>query len=146
MEPDPIAENQTDVTIATLMTRDDGDPLMNRAVASCLAYVKKLGVEMADMKASLWSPDSLDRLISAKHERSCGGCDVRKWVEEFKAEQKRRASAAAAKPSLWSLLLSERGLLIIVVVLFALMCARLTLGPQGYQDVTTTMRPGSGGK
>lgn len=145
MESDPIAENQTDVTIATLMSRTDGDPLMNKAVASLLAYTKKLGAEIAEVRASLWSPDALDRRIEAKHESECRGCEVRKWVEDYKRTLKDNGSkqATSAKPSLWSFLMSERGLMFmmfVVIVFFALMCARLVLGREGYRDVTHTMK------
>lgn len=128
MEPDPIAENQTDVTIATLMARKDGDLLMNQAMASALAYMKKLGMELQEVKASLWSPDSLDSRIRSVHAGECKECPVRKW---FDSQQR----TAAAKPSLWSFLLSERGLLVIVVIIVTLAYARLTLGQQGYRDV-----------
>lgn len=129
VEPDPIAENQTDVTIATLMKRDDGDVLMNRAVAALLAYTKKLGAEVADIKSSMWTPDALDSKIKSVHANECKECPVRKW---FDSQQR----TAAAKPSLWSFLLSERGLLVIVVIIMTLAYVRLTLGQQGYRDVT----------
>lgn len=129
MEPDPIAENQTDVTIATLMARKDGDLLMNQAMASALAYMKKLGSELQEVKASLWTPSSLDERIKSVHESECRECPVRKW---FDGQQRTTAS----KPTLWSLLLSERGLLVVVVIIVTLAYARLTLGPQGYRDVT----------
>lgn len=132
MEPDPIAENQTDVTIATLMARKDGDLLMNQAMASALAYMKKLGSELAEVKASLWSPDALDRMIAEKHKSACGECEVRKWMLEHQREMKDQETR---KPSLWSFLLSERGLLVIVVIIVTLAYARLTLGQQGYRDV-----------
>ena len=129
MEPDPIAENQTDVTIATLMARKDGDLLMNQAMASALAYMKKLGSELQEVRASLWTPSSLDERIKSVHVRECRECPVRKW---FDGQQR----TAASKPTLWSLLLSERGLLVIVVIIVTLAYARLTLGQQGYRDVT----------
>ena len=129
MEPDPIAENQTDVTIATLMARKDGDLLMNQAMASALAYMKKLGSELQEVKASLWTPSSLDERIKNVHAGECKECPVRKW---FDGQQRTTAS----KPTLWSLLLSERGLLVIVVIIVTLAYARLTLGQQGYHDVT----------
>lgn len=137
MEPDPIAENQTDVTIATLMTRADGDPLMNKAVASVLAYTKRLGAEMSEIKASLWSPDALDRMIAAKHKSACGECEVRKWMLEHQRETKDQETR---KPSLWSFVFSERGLLTIVVIILTLAFVRQSLGKEGYQDVTHTMR------
>ena len=130
MEPDPIAENQTDVTIATLMARKDGDLLMNQAIASALAYMKKLGSELQEVRASLWTPSSLDERIKSVHESECRECPVRKW---FDGQQQR---ATASKSTLWSLLLSERGLLVIVVIIVTLAYARLTLGQQGYRDVT----------
>ena len=130
MDPDPIAENQTDVTIATLMARKDGDLLMNQAMASALAYMKKLGSELQEVKESLWRPSSLDERIKSVHESECRECPVRKW---FDGQQQR---TTAPKTTLWSLLLSERGLLVIVVIIVTLAYARLTLGQQGYRDVT----------
>ena len=129
MEPDPIAENQTDVTIATLMARKDGDLLMNQAMASALAYMKKLGSELQEVKASLWTPSSLDERIKSVHESECRECPVREW---FDGQQRTPAS----KPTLWSLLLSERGRVVLGVVIMALADGRLTLGQQGYHDVT----------
>ena len=132
MEPDPIAENQTDVTIATLMARKDGDLLMNQAMASALAYMKKLGSELQEVRASLWTPSSLDERIKSVHESECRECPVRKWFDGQQQQQRTTAS----KPTMWSLLLSERGLLVIVVIIVTLAYARLTLGQQGYRDVT----------
>lgn len=137
MEPDPIAENQTDVTIATLMARKDGDPLMNQAMAASLAYMKKLGTELAEVKASLWSPDALDRMIAAKHKSACRECEVRKWMIEHQRETKDQETR---KTSLWSFVFSERGLLTIVVIILTLAFVRQSLGKDGYQDVTHTIR------
>lgn len=134
MDPDPIAENQTDVTIATLMARKDGDLLMNQAMASALAYMKKLGSELQEVKESLWTPSSLDERIKSVHESECKDCPVRKWFDGQQQQQQQRTTAP--KPTLWSLLLSERGLLVIVVIIVTLAYARLTLGQQGYRDVT----------
>ena len=132
MDPDPIAENQTDVTIATLMARKDGDLLMNQAMASALAYMKKLGSELQEVKESLWTPSSLDERIKSVHESECKDCPVRKWFDGQQQQQR----TTAPKPTLWSLLLSERGLLVIVVIIVTLAYARRTLGQQGYRDVT----------
>ena len=137
MEPDPIAENQTDVTIATLMARKDGDLLMNQAMASALAYMKKLGSELQEVKESLWTPSSLDERIKLVHTSECKECPVRKW---FDGQQQQKT--ASSKPTVWSFLLSERGLLVIVVIIVTLAYTRLTLGPQGYHDVTHTLVDG----
>ena len=102
---------------------------MNQAIASALAYMKKLGSELQEVKASLWTPSSLNERIKSVHESECRECPVRKW---FDGQQR----PAASKPTLWSLLLSERGLLVIVVIIVTLAYARLTLGQQGYRDVT----------
>lgn len=142
MEMDPIAENQTSVMIAKLTTRTDGDVELNHAVAALLSASQRQAKELIEIKSSLWSPDALDSRIAAKHSAECRECVARKWVEDYR--KKITADAEdRKKPSLWSFLLSERGLLVIVVVLFALMCARMVLGPQGYRDVTTTMGTGA---
>lgn len=142
MEMDPIAENQTNVMIAKLTTRTDGDVELNHAVAALLSASQRQARELVEIKSSLWSPDALDNRIVSKHSAECNGCTVRKWVEDYRKKLATEAEDQN-KPSLWSFLLSERGLLVIVVILFALMCARQILGPQGYRDVTTTMRTGA---
>lgn len=142
MEPDPIAENQTDVTVATLMSRSDGDPLMNKAVASLLAYSKKLGAEMAEIKKSLWTLDALDKRISEKHSGECRECTIRKWVEDHKKQIEdtvKTGKITSTKPSLLSFLMSERGLLVIVVLILTLAFVRQSLGREGYRDVTGSL-------
>jgi len=155
MNIDPIADNQTELTIATLNSRTDGDPLLNKAVAAILLALTKQSEELSrqsadlvQMKQSLWKPNDLENLIDRRHLSACKECPTRKMVELWEAERQHAVSEKAKSQqggtTLWSFIFSERGLLIIVVILFALMCARLTLGPQGYSDVTTTMRAGSG--
>lgn len=143
MEVDLIAENQTSVMITKLTTRTDGDVELNHAVAALLSASQKQAKELLEIKSSLWAPDALDHRIAEKHAESCRECSVRQWVEEHR---KTIETEDCKKPSLWSFLLSERGLLVMVVILFALMCMRQILGPQGYRDVTSTMKAAGEGR
>lgn len=151
---DPIAENQTELMILTLNNRQDGDKMINQAVAAILLSMTKVSAEFTGMKAEiqtmkaeLWKPKDLDDHIAKVHTEACRMCPTRRFVEIMEIQQKHDEKEAAAKKQAatgWSavlaFLLSERGLLAIVVLLFALMCLRMTLGQQGYQDVTQTMR------
>lgn len=151
---DPIAENQTELMILTLNNRQDGDKMLNQAVAAILLSMTKVSAEFTGMKAEiqtmkaeLWKPKDLDDHIAKVHTEACRMCPTRRFVEIMEIQQKHDEREAAAKKQAatgWSavlaFLLSERGLLAIVVLLFALMCLRMTLGQQGYQDVTQTMR------
>lgn len=125
MEVDPIADNQTAVVIAELMTRKDGDITLSHAVAALLAHAQKSAREIQDIKDSLWSPSALDERIDSR------------FRELMKAENEARS--AANKGSAWRLLFSKDGLLVFVVVLFALMAMYVIIGKEGYSDVTHTV-------
>ena len=151
---DPIAENQTELMILTLNNRQDGDKMINQAVAAILLSMTKVSAEFTGMKAEiqtmkaeLWKPKDLDDHIAKVHTEACRMCPTRRFVEIMEIQQKHDEKEAAAKKqaatgwsAVFAFLLSERGLLAIVVLLFALMCLRMTLGQQGYQDVMQTMR------
>lgn len=151
---DPISENQTEITIAKLTNREDGDALLNQAVAAILLSLMKLSAElttmkaeMSNMKASMWKPNDLENLIDRRHLAACKECPTRKMVELWEAERQHDAHEHMRKktePGFWSLLLSKEGLLIIVILLFALMCIYMTAGREGYHDITTTAIPSNG--
>lgn len=134
MEVDPIAENQTNVVIAELMTRKDGDITLCHAVAALLSQSQKQARELLEIRSSLWSPDALDRRIDSRHSAMCDACPARQKMLEEEREAK--------KSAWWHMVFSKDGLLIIVVLLFALMCMYMVLGQQGYRDVTTTLHTG----
>ena len=138
MEVDPIADNQTNVVIAELMTRKDGDVTLCRAVAALLAQAQKQAKELLEIRSSLWSPDALDRRIDSRHALLCESCPARKHLEKIEEEREKEKTV----PHWWQVLFSKDGLLIIVVLLFALMCMYMVLGQQGYHDVTTTLHTG----
>ena len=125
MDVDPIADNQTAVVIAELMTRKDGDITLSHAVAALLAHAQKSAREIQDIKDSLWSPSALDERIDSR------------FRELMKAENEVRN--AANKGSMWRLLFSKDGLLVFVVVLFALMAMYVIIGKEGYSDITHTV-------
>lgn len=132
MEVDPIADNQTNVVIAELMTRKDGDTTLCRAVAALLAQAQKQAKELLEIRSSLWAPDALDRRIDSRHALLCESCPVKKSFEQ--------AESAKSASHWWQLVFSKDGLFALIVIFFALMCMYMVLGQQGYRDVTTTLQ------
>lgn len=138
MDTDPIADNQTELTINKLLNRTDGDPLLNQAVAAMLLSLTKLISEVANIKRDLWKPETLDRIISEKHSRACLECPTRKMVEVW--EKQKQIKAEQDGRPWWQLVFSKDGLLVIVILLFSLMCIYSIIGKEGYREVTQTMK------
>lgn len=141
VENDPIAENQTELTIAKLTNRQEGDPLLNQAVAAILLSLTKLTAEMAAVKRDLWKPNDLENLIDKRHLSACKECPTRKTVELWEAERQHdiRERAKNSQQGFWSLLFSKEGILIIVILLFALLSIYMTAGRDGYNDIVNTV-------
>ena len=134
METDPIADNQTELMINKLLSRNEGDPLLNQAVAALLLSVTKMISEVATIKRDLWKPDELGKEIDQHHSSACLECPTRKFVEYWDQQRKTKED----KRSWVQAILSKDGLLIILVLLFALMSIYSTIGKEGYQTVTHT--------
>ena len=131
-EVDPIADNQTAMVVAELMTRKEGDVTLSHAVAALLIQSQKQAQELQDIRSSLWSPDALNRRIDVRHEESCRQCPARQYYESLQVQERKR-------PSMWQILLSKDALLILVIVLFALMSIYVIIGKDGYDSVTGTV-------
>lgn len=131
-EADPIADNQTAMVVAELMTRKEGDVTLSRAVAALLMQSQKQAQELQDIRSSLWSPDALDRRIDARHEETCRKCPARQYYESLQVQERKH-------PSMWQILLSKDALLILVIILFALMSIYVIIGKDGYDSVTGTV-------
>lgn len=134
MDQDPIADNQTELMINKLLNRNEGDPLLNQAVAALLLSVTKMISEVATIKRNLWKPDELGKEIDQHHSSACLECPTRKFVEYWDQQRKTKED----KRSWVQAILSKDGLLIILVLLFALMSIYSTIGKEGYQTVTHT--------
>lgn len=135
MDTDPIADNQTELMINKLLNRNEGDPLLNQAVAALLLSVTKMIMEVSTIKRDLWKPDELDKKIDQHHSRVCLECPTRKIVEYW---EKQHSQKDEVKRSWVQAVFSKDGLLIILVLLFALMSIYATIGKEGYQTVTHT--------
>ena len=135
MAADPISDNQTELMISRLSNRTDGDPLLNQAVAAMLLSLTKLIDEVANIKRSLLANETLERMIEEHHKRLCDKCQVKADVAALKASRTKPAKW-------WQAAFSKDGLLVIVVLLFALMCVYATIGREGYRTVTGTLRSG----
>lgn len=135
METDPIADNQTELMINKLLNRNEGDPLLNQAVAAMLLSMTKLMGEVANIKRDLWKPDELDKRIDQHHSRACLECPTRKMVEYWDKQRKQKDDD---KRTWVQTIFSKDGLLVILVLLFALMSIYATIGKEGYQTVTHT--------
>lgn len=135
METDPIADNQTELMINKLLNRNEGDPLLNQAVAAMLLSMTKLMGEVANIKRDLWNPDELDKRIDQHHSRACLECPTRKMVEYWVKQRKQKDDD---KRTWVQTIFSKDGLLVILVLLFALMSIYATIGKEGYQTVTHT--------
>lgn len=135
MDTDPIADNQTELMINKLLNRNEGDPLLNQAVAALLLSVTKMISEVATIKRDLWKPDELDKKIDQHHSRACLECPTRKLVEYWEQQRKQKDED---KRTWVQAIFSKDGLLVILVLLFALMSIYATIGKEGYQTVTRT--------
>lgn len=135
METDPIADNQTELMINKLLNRNEGDPILNQAVAAMLLSMTKLMGEVANIKRNLWKPDELDKRIDQHHSRACLECPTRKMVEYWDKQRKQKDDD---KRTWVQTIFSKDGLLVILVLLFALMSIYATIGKEGYQTVTHT--------
>lgn len=135
MDTDPIADNQTELMINKLLNRNEGDPLLNQAVAALLLSVTKMISEVAMIKRDLWKSDELDKKIDQHHSRACLECPTRKLVEYWEQQRKTKDED---KRTWIQAIFSKDGLLIILVLLFALMSIYATIGKEGYQTVTRT--------
>ena len=142
MDTDPIADNQTELTINKLLNRKDGDPLLNQAVAAMLLSMTKLISEVATIKRDLWKPETLEKMIDQHHQRSCLECPTRKMVQYWEELDKRKKDARAEADGRpwWQYVFSKDGLLVIVILLFALMSIYSIIGKEGYREVTNTVK------
>ena len=135
MDQDPIADNQTELMINKLLSRNDGDQLLNQAVAALLLSVTKVISGVATIKLDLWKPDELAKKINQHHNIACLECPTRKLVGYWDQQRKTKDDD---KRSWIQAIFSKDGLLIILALLFALMSIYSTIGKEGYQTVTHT--------
>ena len=93
MDQDPIADNQTELMINKLLNRNEGDPLLNQAVAVLLLSVTKMISEVATIKRDLWKPDELGKEIDQHHSSACLECPTRKIVEYWEQQRNTKDEA-----------------------------------------------------
>lgn len=126
---DPIAENHTDKVIAELEARDDGDPLVNKALAAALRFMQKQGARMDEMDRKLWSVDELERVIDQRHNNACANCSAKKFIEEQRKPK---------QATLLQLLLNPAFVVSVIALVAVFMMLRMLGGQVAYKDVTGT--------
>ena len=126
---DPIAENHTNKVITELEARDDGDPLVNKALAAALRFMQKQATRMDEMDRKLWTVGELEKLIDRRHNNACANCSAKKFVEE---RGKPRQS------TLPQLLLNPAFVVSVIALAAVFMMLRMLGGQVAYKDVTGT--------
>ena len=129
-EYDPIAENHTNKVITELEARDDGDPLVNKALAAALRFMQKQATRMDEMDRKLWTIGELEKLIDRRHNNACANCSAKKFIEE-----QRKPKQAA---TLLQLLLNPAFVVSVIALVAVFMMLRMLGGQVAYKDVTGT--------
>ena len=126
---DPIAENHTNKVITELEARDDGDPLVNKALAAALRFMQKQATRMDEMDRKLWTIGELEKLIDKRHNNACANCSAKKFIEE-----QRKPKHA----TLLQLLLNPAFVVSVIALVAVFMMLRMLGGQVAYKDVTGT--------
>lgn len=129
-EYDPIAENQTNKVITELEARDDGDPLVNKALAAALRFMQKQGARMDEMDRKLWTAGELERMIDTRHNQSCANCPAKKLADE--------STKPKQQMTLPQLILNPAFVVSVIALVAVFMMLRMLGGQVAYKDVTGT--------
>ena len=127
---DPIAENQTNKVITELEARDDGDPLVNKALAAALRFMQKQGAHMDEMDRKLWTAGELERMIDQRHHSACASCPAKKLVDE--------QGRPKQQTTLPQLILNPAFVVSVIALVAVFMMLRMLGGQVAYKDVTGT--------
>ena len=126
---DPIAENHTNKVITELEARDDGDPLVNKALAAALRFMQKQATRMDEMDRKLWTVGELEKLIDRRHNNACANCSAKKFIEE---------QGKPKQSTLPQLLLNPTFVVSVIALVAVFMMLRMLGGQLAYKDVTDT--------
>lgn len=127
---DPIAENQTNKVITELEARDDGDPLVNKALAAALRFMQKQGARMDEMDRKLWTAGELERMIDQRHNSACATCPAKKMADE--------SARPKQQMTLPQLILNPAFVVSVIALVAVFMMLRMLGGQVAYKDVTGT--------
>lgn len=126
---DPIAENHTNKVITELEARDDGDPLVNKALAAALRFMQKQATRMDEMDRKLRTVGELEKLIDQRHNNACANCSAKKFIEEQRKPK---------QATLLQLLLNPAFVVSVIALVAVFMMLRMLGGQVAYKDVTGT--------
>ena len=126
---DPIAENQTELTISRLLNGSADDKIRDHATAALLSTVQTLAQELGEVKSSLWQLPDLERIIDKRHRESCDHCPARRQYEEEKNKKKNSKSVIEA-------ICSPMVMLFIITILSLLTAVYTLTGAKGVESIT----------
>lgn len=138
--PDPMAENQTDQTIITLMNGDADDKTRDHAIAATLSSVQKLIVKVTQIDSNLWRPQDLEKVIDERHKLICTNCPLRKFVQDFRSGSTTGQNSDDKKKPWWSALTSPTVMMFFLALLAMFVATYALVGRQGFKDVTHAMQ------
>lgn len=122
---DIIANNQTEATIAKLRRGEATDAVRDEVSAALLTSMQTIIAELADMKKSLWSAQTLKELIDERHNTLCSACPAKQLVtlqallkqDKDKDEEKKDEPTTKKEPSWFTAFLSSESIRYFVLIL-----------------------------
>lgn len=116
---DIIADNQTEATIAKLRRGEATDAIRDEVSAALLTSMQTIIAELADMKKSLWSAQTLKELVDERHNILCTTCPARQMANlQAALKQSKEKEEPAKKESSWfAALLSSESIRYFVLIL-----------------------------
>ena len=119
---DIIADNQTEATIAKMRRGEATDAIRDEVSAALLTSMQTIIAELADMKKSLWSAQTLKELVDERHNILCTTCPARQMANLQAAlkqskEEEKKEEPAKKEPSWFAALLSSESIRYFVLIL-----------------------------
>lgn len=118
---DIIANNQTEATIAKLRRGEATDAVRDEVSAALLTSMQTIIAELADMKKSLWSAQTLKELVDERHNVLCTTCPARQMASVQaalkQAKEEEKNEEPAKKESWFAAFLSSESIRYFVLIL-----------------------------
>lgn len=134
--PDPMAENQTEQTIITLMNGDADDKTRDHAIAATLSSIQKLIAKVSQIDSNLWRPQDLEKVIDERHKLICANCPLRRFVQNFQSSSTTGQNSDDKKKPWWSAITSPTVMMFFLALLAMFVAAYALVGRQGFEDIT----------
>lgn len=137
--PDPMAENQTEQTIITLMNGDADVKTRDHALAAALSSMQKLIMKVNQIDSNLWRPQDLEKIIDERHKIICESCPLRKYAQKQQSPNSASESDDKRKPW-WTVVTSPVVMMFFLALLAMFVATYALVGRQGFEDVTHAMQ------